>query len=155
MTQTAVIFDMDGTLCDVSSIRHHVNPNDPGFSGDKRFDLFHSESIDCPPNQQAIDEVERARAEGHAVVVVTARAFEWRYVTMLWLNENGVEYDELYMRKDGDFRRDFEVKADILDAMWADGYEPVRAVDDNPSVIELWESEGIETVVIPGWLDPH
>lgn len=153
--QTAVIMDMDGTLCDVSSIRHHVNPNDPGYSGEKRFDLFHSESIDCPPDPRAVAEHERALDEGHAILVVTARMYEWRYVTMLWLNENGLSYDELYMRKDGDFRRDVEVKADILAAIRQDGYEPVRAVDDNPSVVELWESEDIETVVIPGWLDPH
>ncbi len=43
MKLTAIIFDMDGTLCDVSAIRHLVK-------GDERdFDKFHTESVNCPP----------------------------------------------------------------------------------------------------------
>ncbi|WP_092501608.1 hypothetical protein [Agrococcus jejuensis] len=41
----AVLFDVDGTLCDVRSIRHHVDG-----TGRRNFDAFHAESIDCPPH---------------------------------------------------------------------------------------------------------
>ena len=34
----AAIFDMDGTLCDVSSLRHHVDRSHPGFAGRRRFE---------------------------------------------------------------------------------------------------------------------
>ena len=42
--QEAAIFDMDGTLCDVRSIRHYVQykPNH------RNFHKFHGESINCP-----------------------------------------------------------------------------------------------------------
>ena len=40
----AVIVDIDGTLVDVSSVRHHV-----AGPGKRNFDAFHRESADCPP----------------------------------------------------------------------------------------------------------
>lgn len=152
MKSTAALFDMDGSLCDVSEIRFHVNPKDPHFSGTKRFDRFHADSIDCPPNQSAMREYWAARDAGHAIIIVTARKFQWRYHTMLWLKENDVAYHELFMRGDDDNRADYDVKADIL-AQIQEHYEPVLAVDDNPAVIEVWREHGIPTVRIPGWTD--
>lgn len=143
--RTAVIFDMDGTLCDVSSVRHFVAQRP------KNFDAFHSASIDCPPHGDVLHGVTSAREHGHAVLVVTARRFQWRYHTILWLAENGVEYDELYMRPDDDHRADVEVKRDVLRRIRRDGYDPVLAWDDNPNVIGLWESEGIGVRLVPGW----
>lgn len=146
----AFISDMDGTLCDVSSIRYHVNPRDPKFTGKKRFDRFHEESIDCPPHPEASAWFRQALMFGLAPVIVTARKEMWRYHTILWLDENGFEYDELFMREDGDNRPDYEVKRDIL-ARIKSRYTPVLALDDNPAVIALWAEFGIETVTIPGW----
>lgn len=143
--RSAVIFDVDGTLCDVSSVRHHV------ATRPKNFDAFHAASIDCPARPDVLDGVTAARKAGHAVLVVTARRFQWRYHTILWLSENGVDYDELYMRADDDHRRDVEVKRDVLRRIRRDGYEPVLAWDDNPNVIQLWETEGIPVRLVPGW----
>lgn len=92
-----------------------------------------------------------ARDAGQAVLVVTARRFRWQYHTIFWLAENGVEYDELYMRPDDDHRADVEVKRDILRRIRRDGFEPVLAWDDNPSVIALWEAERIAVRLVPGW----
>lgn len=145
----AAIFDMDGTLCDVSSLRHHVDRSHPDFSGRRRFDLFHGQSHLCPPDQRALDLYERYRPD-HQILVVTARSAEWAMHTLVWLEDHGIDHDRLYMRERGDYRRDVEVKRDIL-AEIRESYEPVVAVDDNPAVIELWEAEGITTHVIAGW----
>jgi FMN phosphatase YigB (HAD superfamily) len=144
----AAIFDMDGTLCDVSSLRHHVDRSHPDFSGRRRFDLFHGESHLCPPHREAIALYERYRRD-HRILVVTARSDVWAMHTLLWLEQHDVVHDQLYMRPDGDFRPDVEVKSDILDEI-REAYDPVVAVDDNPAIIELWESEGITTHVIAG-----
>jgi FMN phosphatase YigB (HAD superfamily) len=148
-----IIFDVDGTLCDVSSIRYHVNPRDPRFSGRKRFDLFHAESINCPPHKRVAWFLRVAKEGEHRVIVVTARKEMWRYHTILWLDENDLDYDELLMRADDDNRKDVEVKRDILDELRRRGYEPTLAVDDNPNIIALWKSEGLQTLHIPGWED--
>lgn len=151
MMKDAVIFDVDGTLCDVSSIRYFVNERSPKFSGKKLWNRFHESAIDCPPIPQTMEIYEQARESGLAILVVTARMNVWAMATLLWLKENGIDHDELYMRKNLDYRKDYIVKAEILDQIRKDGYRPVFAVDDNPNVIQLWKENDIPTVIIPGW----
>lgn len=142
----AVIFDVDGTLCDVSSVRHHVRGKP------RNFDAFHSASLSCPPHAHVADAARTAHAEGLAVIVVSARQERWRRPTEFWLAMHDIPSDHLYLRDDTDGRQDVEVKRDIL-ARVRQRYTVVAAWDDNPSVIELWESENIAVTVVPGW-DP-
>ena len=149
--QSAIIFDMDGTLANVSSIRHHLTT----FDATKRrvikhFDAFHAASVDVPPNASVVNHAQVAHMLGHAVIIVTARKAMWRNHTAMWLAINGVPSDALFMRADDDNRKDFDVKADILDAI-EHTWNVIHAVDDNPSVIALWESRGIPTTVVEGW----
>lgn len=135
---------MDGTLCDVSSIRHLVQGKV------KNFHAFHMESASCPPNLEVVQKAHDAKQAGRAVLIVTARTVEYRNVTAVWLALHGVPSDALYMRRSGDFRKDFLVKKDILSVI-RKTWNPVHAYDDNPAVVQLWESEGIPATVIPGW----
>jgi hypothetical protein len=143
----AVIADVDGTLADVRSIRHHVAQKP------KDFDAFHAASAHVPANQQAIDYVAAAHASGHVVLVVTARLQTWAGVTTDWLHRHmPVPFDGPFHRPDGDFRPDIQVKADIHRYL-SRHYDIRGAVDDNPNVIALWDKLGIPTEVIPGWDD--
>lgn len=148
----AVIVDVDGTLVDVSSIRHHIREmmNEDGSWKRKNFDAFHRDSVNCPPILETLAHVHYWAASGHAILIVTARSRKYYGPTAWWLAEHAVPHDELYMRSDGDYRKDFIVKKEIL-ARIEQRFEVVHAIDDNPSVIDLWTSEGIETTVIPGW----
>lgn len=140
----ARIFDVDGTLCDVSTIRHHV-------TGDNRnFDAFHLASIDCPPHPHVVKAAQESEAEGIAPLIVTARQTRYRNVTAFWLAMHHIPSEALYMRRTGDMRPDYDVKRDIL-ASIRDRYEIVEAWDDNPSIIRLWQEEGIPYVLVPGW----
>jgi phosphoglycolate phosphatase-like HAD superfamily hydrolase len=144
---TAVIVDVDGTLADVRSIRHHV------AAKPKDFDAFHAASAHVPPNAQAIDFVARAHADGHRVVVVTARRQTWFDVTATWLHAHmPVPFDGPFHRQDDDFRPDVQVKADIHRYL-ARNYDIRAACDDNPNVIALWTRLGIPVEVVPGWDD--
>jgi phosphoglycolate phosphatase-like HAD superfamily hydrolase len=49
-----------------------------------------------------------------------------------------------------DGRPDVEVKREIL-AQVRQRYDVVRAWDDNPHVVALWESEGVPVTLVPGW----
>ncbi|WP_030898635.1 hypothetical protein [Streptomyces sp. NRRL F-5126] len=141
----AVLFDMDGTLCDVRGIRHLLD-------GPGRFAAFHSASVDCPPHPHVVQAAREAHAEGLAVLIVTARETRWRNHTAMWLALNDVPSDAMWMRARGDYRPDFEVKRDILAGIRT-RYRPVAAWDDNPAVIELWRGEGVPVHVVPGWDD--
>lgn len=139
----AAIFDMDGTLVNVSGIRHLLK-------GPKGFDAFHAASIDCPPNQWVVDAARQAHADGLAVLIVTARKWKWRTLTAMWLALHDVPSDAMWMRGNTDPRKDFLVKQGILKRI-RESYNPVHAHDDNPAVIELWARENIPYTVVPGW----
>jgi len=146
-----IIVDVDGTLVDVSGIRHYVKlANGREY---KDFESFHKAAAFMP----AIEETKKIL---HAfdfmldvdIFVVTARQAKWERETRAWLRNNGVRYDALCMRATGDRRPDVEVKRDILSRI-RETHRPLFAIDDNPSIIALWQSERIPTYVIPGWED--
>lgn len=151
MKPNAIIVDMDGTLANVSAIRHHIVPPTPKPKGwYKDFHAFHSASVDCPPNPAVVDHAIRAHLLGTAVLIVTARRAMYRHQTAWWLALNGVPSDALYMRGDKDGREDYLVKRDILSAIRT-SFNPIFAVDDNPAVLALWEEEGIPTLKVEGF----
>jgi hypothetical protein len=133
----AVIVDLDGTLCDVSSILHHVDGEDRNYAA------FHAASADSPPRAEVVDAVRAAHAEGKAVLVVTSREFIWRDLSLDWLVAHDIPHDELVMRIVGDYRPDHEVKAEMLDQIEADGWSVSEAWEDSEDIIELWRSRGI------------
>lgn len=144
MRREAEIFDVDGTLCDVASVRHHVRGRT------RNFDAFHEAALGCPPHAWVVEGARTAAREGRVVVVVTARTERWRRGTEVWLALHDVPSDHLYLRGRHDGRPDVEVKREIL-AQVRQRYDVVRAWDDNPHVVALWESEGVPVTLVPGW----
>ena len=141
----AVVFDMDGTLADVSSIRHYV-------SGENRdFHRFHEESVNVPANEDVVDMARKASDEGKKVIVVTARRAKYRPHTAMWLAQHQVPSDAMYMRSSTDSRPDREVKEDIYRRM-SRSFNVVHAVDDNPSILDLWQQHGISTTAVDSGL---
>lgn len=145
----AVIADVDGTLCNVDSVRHHV------LQEVKDFDAFHAGSIDCPPHEQAIDWCVKFHEQGYRILVVTGRMDRWFDLTSEWLQrELPVPFDGPFMRRDGDRRSDVVVKKEILRYLRR-FYDIRAAIDDNPSIVGLWKQSGIPVTVVPGWDDQH
>lgn len=143
--RSAVIFDVDGTLADVTSIRHHVMGGGP-----KNFDKFHEQSVNVPPHPHVVQMAHDAKKAGHDVIVVTARKAQWRPHTAMWLAQNNVPSDAMFMRANDDQRPDYEVKNDILQRI-SKSWDVVHAVDDNPHVLRLWDEHKIPTTQVPGW----
>ena len=145
----AVIFDMDGTLCDVTSVRHHILDRRR-----RNYHAFHYLSVFCPPIHWVRERAVDLAIEGVTIIVVTARREEWRHLTTAWLWQNGVPYDAIHMRAQDDDRKDKAVKSDILDLL-QETYTIEHAYDDNPSIIELWQERGIPHTVVPGWAEEY
>jgi len=139
----AIIVDMDGTLCDVSSIRHYVTGNRRDFRS------FHEASRFMPPRPDVALAVRVAVAMGLAVVIVTARDERFERPTLDFLIRHGFDFDALFMRPYGDTRRDTLVKAEILGRLRAAGFTPVFAIDDREDIAAVWRSAGIPTPVVP------
>jgi hypothetical protein len=148
---TASIADMDGTLVNISSARHHVMKNP------KDFDAFHAASIDCPPHPEAIQWCIERQLLGDTILVVTARMEKWCDLSSRWLYRDLVpvlpdprRWDGPFMRRDGDIRPDIAIKREIYRYLKRH-YDIRAAIDDNPAIVGLWTEIGIPVTVQPGW----
>lgn len=140
----AVIFDIDGTLANVEHRLHHLEREHKDWDG--FFADMHADPIIEPVARLArILATQCGAGEVDAVLVVTARPDEgaYRKITEDWLAANSIRYKKLYMRRGGDFRPDQIVKAELLERILDDGYEPFLVVDDRPQVVEMWRSFGL------------
>jgi FMN phosphatase YigB (HAD superfamily) len=146
---SAVIFDMDGTLCDVTSVRHFVLDRRR-----RNYDAFHYASSFCPPIEWVATEAHNHKKAGFEILVVTARQEQWRELTTNWLDTNGIPYREIHMRASNDIRKDKLIKGEILDRLLVE-YDIKHAFDDNPSIIELWQERGIPYTHVPGWAEEY
>lgn len=124
-----VIFDIDGTLA-------HMN----GKRGP--FDWLKTD----------IDDIDRTVSRafkdhmtlGHRIFVLSGRSDEGRKPTEEWLDFHGLKYEQLYMRKAGDFRKDNLVKYEIYE-QYIKGKFNVRVIyDDRQQVVDMWRSLGMK-----------
>jgi phosphoglycolate phosphatase-like HAD superfamily hydrolase len=158
----AVIFDVDGTLADVSGVRHYVLPlpferNGRSHKGSKNFEKFHAGASLVHPVPLVVEAAQGLHEAGFSIIVMTSRKQRWEYRTIQWLNKWNVPWSILAMRDDADERKDNVVKRDLYEKILAT-FPEVRvrlAFDDNPTVVELWCSLDIPVVRVPGWIEDH
>lgn len=141
----AIICDVDGTLCDVRTIRHYVEQPAGTQRFRANFALFHSASEACPTFPQVTQLISALALGGYAIVVVTAREARWTELTERWLDLHGVRRAELITRRDLDYRPDAVVKAEIC-AEIQRRYEPRLAVDDRDDILAVWAGAHIPTL---------
>jgi phosphoglycolate phosphatase-like HAD superfamily hydrolase len=133
----AVIFDVDGTLCDVrGGIR--LTPK-----GEFDWKEFERNMPYYPPNEWCVRMAQIYYQMGFVVYVVTARQGKHEEKTKKWLAKYHVPYDFLCMRKTGDVRPDNIVKKEILDTQLPKKELIEFVVDDRESVVQMWRDEGL------------
>ena len=136
----AVILDVDGTLCDVSTALHHIKQHP------KDWDSFHSASAECPPHQLAIEYAEKKYREGYTLLVVTARMQQHRETTMEWLKRHLKHpFYGPFMRPQDNYAPDYEIKREIF-AHLSVVYDIRGAIDDSPAVCDVWRELGLDVV---------
>ena len=105
------------------------------------------------PNQPVI-QVVRALAnhpDVDAIVVVSGRQERSRKVTLDWLEDHGIPFNELHMRPTGDNRPDQVLKEEILHRHILPRYEVVGVLDDRQKVVDMWRRNGLTCFqVAPG-----
>lgn len=130
------LFDIDGTLA-------HKNDRHP-FDWDKVGE-------DTPFG--TIIEVLQAMRNSGEIVLVSGRegTVTCRNQTEIWLHHHGVQYAELFMRAEGDYRKDSMVKHEIFWDEIAPRWNVRGVFDDRNQVVDMWRSMGLTCLqVAPG-----
>lgn len=122
----AIIVDIDGTLA--------LNESGRDYYDNTRV-IEDTLNWDIAALVRTISEVD------YKVLIVTGRPEECRTDTVQWLKDNSVEYEELFMRKTGDYRRDKEIKREIYDMHISPKYHVVYVLDDRPSVSNMFRHD--------------
>jgi predicted kinase len=131
----AAIIDLDGTLCNAAGKR---GPYDFDLCGG---DELHQHVLDFV-NGWAGD-MDRSKASDRYVLICTGRDAKYRQTCLSWLEDNNVPYDELFMRAEGDVRRDSVIKLQIYNENIRGEYNVTAALDDRLRVCNVWHSLGI------------
>ncbi len=144
----AAVFDIDGTLADVSQHLHHLvhHPDKP-----RNWDGFHNDCMEAPVKQDVIALLDfHLSICGHSIILMTSRNEDYKEQTLLWLEKNKIPYHELIMRSSGDRRPSEDVKEGKMRVV-QESYEVVHFYDDHPRVVERISNMGYNVTKIPGY----
>jgi len=140
--KSAVIFDIDGTIADNSHRLHFIKTKP------KNWKAYSQGILNDVPISGVVDILHNL-SEDYWILLSTGRSEKERVDTEFWLAqygiEYGVDYSELYMRKDNDYREDTLVKLENLDKMKRDGYNPLMVFEDRPRLIRMYKEQGLQT----------
>lgn len=118
----AIIVDLDGTL----AVIDHRNPYDAGR---------------C--EEDGLNPVVAGIAAAHELVLCSGRMETFRAETERWLAAHGIAYEALFMRADGDLRKDSVVKRELFDKHIRGHWNIRFVLDDRNQVVDMWRSLGL------------
>jgi len=149
-----VVFDLDGTLVD-SSQRYRLCAEES--AGDRTLFWLCFQSprymhLDAP--RWDIISIARAlKEQGYRIVIVSGRNRAAQLqATLEQLREWGIPFDRLILREQGDFRKDYVYKYEVLRKLLTDGEcESIEAVyDDSQDVYEQLSKAGFRVIRVVG-----
>ncbi len=140
-----IIFDVDGTLMDISHRKKFVE------SKPKDWDSFREQTPDDKPITEIFQVAIALQKAGHSIIIASGRNKSQRAITLKQLMAEGLVFIDLFMRSDKDYRSDVVLKKEMLGAMRRKGYNPKMVFDDRSSVVQMWRDEGLRVAqVAPG-----
>lgn len=127
MKRQAYVFDIDGTMAIKDKDREPFE-----------WDLVDRDS----PNDPVIKVAMSLTLAGHGIIFCSGRMEQARPGTERWLRQYFTyDYEGLFMRADGDYRKDSVVKREIFERDIAPHYEVTAIFDDRQQVVDMWRKE--------------
>jgi hypothetical protein len=145
--KNTIIFDLDGTLCDVS---HRL----PLIQGKKRdYDAFHAACVNDVPKHNIIHLLRTLALTGsYHIIICSGRSNIVETETRDWLRKNVVLYDKLIMREHGDHTHDDVLKRKWLnDGLLGEKDDILFVFEDRCRVVDMWRSEGLTCLQVDKW----
>ena len=138
-----VIFDLDGTLADITA-RRTLSTKD---NGKMDWDVFQDpKNIDLDvPNQKVVDMLQMIdNTDRYQIWILSGRSDVTHQATLDWLNNHGIWFDHLIMRPQNHlYMKDSDLKQMWLDTIGVDTVDMV--FDDRNQVVDMWRSNGLTT----------
>lgn len=143
------IFDIDGTIADLTHRLHHIQKTPKDWSG------FFQDCADDEPIPEVVEVAAALNSRLNTIILITGRSDEIRDKTEKWLVEKGVHYGWLLMRKAGDHREDNVVKSELLDELLSKtGMKESNIAgvfEDRQQVVKMYRDRGLRVFqVAPG-----
>lgn len=145
-TAKVIVFDLDGTICNVNHRRHWV------ASKPKNWAAWNAGIAFDTPNEDIVWMLHRFTSDRDTrIVLASGRGEEHRDVTEQWLKQHEIYHSALYMRAAKDNRKDSIVKVELLQQIRNDYGNPWLWVDDRQQVVDAIRAQGIRVLqVAPG-----
>ena len=78
---------------------------------------------------------------GFKIILISGREEKSRKMTETWLKKYEIPFEELYMRKEADFRKDSVIKREIYDENIFSKLQIEFVLDDRNQVVDMWRNE--------------
>lgn len=146
----AMIFDIDGTLADVTHLTHMLGAFPKAGESYVEYEEYHKLAVHAPVVAWVVDMARAASKINYRIFLATSRRTTFMTETVQFLELNNIPCDMMFMRDPSDDRSATDLKRDVLSRIRRLGYTVEQAFDDDPEVITMWESEGIEAFLVEG-----
>ncbi len=132
-----IIVDMDATLCFNTSGRPFYGP---GSDAKMIYDTPNTPIVELVKNYKNTD--------NKNIIIVTGRSESARESTEIWLKEQGIPYDAIFMRANGNFVKGDQFKKSIYEQEIKGKYYVDFVLDDSQKVVKMYRNLGL-TVLQP------
>jgi hypothetical protein len=140
-----IVFDIDGTIANTEHRKHWV------ASKPKNWAAWNAGMALDTPHADIVELLDMFAARGDRIILCSGRGEETRGVTETWLRQHSIEFNALYMRSEGDYRKDSIVKVELLEQIRKDYGEPFLWFDDRQQVVDAIRAQGVRVLqVAPG-----
>lgn len=135
----AIVCDLDGTLCNIDHRLHFVKDGNKDWKN-----FFYNIPYDTA-NGWCADLLAKME-NNYKIVLASGRPDDHEKNTREWLDAKWIQFDNLFMRRRGDFRQDNIVKEIILEFEIKPLYDVAFCIDDRDQVVKMWRSHNIVTL---------
>lgn len=136
-----VIFDLDGTLADISHRLHYIIRQ----SGNKKdWDSFFEECVNDTPIINIVNLLKSLKRKNVEIWILSGRSSVVMRQTIKWLDKVGIGYDYLFMRCKDDHRLDTIIKEEWYQELPQIYKQNIMCVfEDRQSVVDMWRGLGV------------
>jgi len=126
----------DVILCDIDGTLAHMN----GKRGPFDWQKVDRDDVD----EIVADRLIKHKQLGEKVIIVSGREDSCMDLTKEWLEFYKIPYDDIFMRKKDDFRKDSIIKKEIFENEINPKYNVLFVYDDRNQVVKTWRELGVK-----------